>query len=195
LNTTTSWAQKYTPFEGTIYYDVFLYKSIDSLPIKVNYLTLRIKDSLVRIDTNSDAFGGQTTIKNINRKRSYTLLKSKENFYAIRNIDTSSTTNLFSFKKMSKTTRLDNFKIKAIKRIDADGKIDTIYYLPKISPIYLGIFSGIKGLPAAYTVPIDKQSFLYYQIIKIEPKELDSKLFTIPSIFKIVTMDEFIQSM
>lgn len=196
LTSTFVFSQKHKPFEGAIYYDVFLYKHPDSLPVKVNYLTLRIKDSLVRIDTNSDAFGGQTTIKNINRKRSYTLLKSQQGeFYAIRNVDTSTVHQNFSFKKIRKSKKIGTYKITAVERIDAQGESDTIYYFPKISPIYLGIFYGIKGLPAAYSVPINKDSYLYYQVIKVEPELLDPKLFTIPSLFKIITMEEFINKM
>lgn len=185
-------SQKYKPFEGTIFYDVYLQASPDSLPKRINYLTLHIKDSLVRVDTNSENFGGQSTIKNSNRKRAYILLKSNDQFYAIRHILTDSASKDFSFKKLNKKAKLDGFQIKSVKRISATGEIDTIYYFPKINPVYLNIFSGIKGLPAEYRVPVNEKAFLIYQAIRIEEKELDPKLFSIPNFFKIITFDEFI---
>lgn len=185
-------SQKYKPFEGTIFYDVYLQKSPDSIPERVNYLTLHIKDSLVRTDTNSESFGGQTTIKNLNKKRSYILLKSNDQFYAIRHIDNDSVSRDFSFKKLKKTTKLDDFKIKSVRRITANSEIDTICYFPEINPVYLNIFSGIKGLPAEYRVPVNEKVSLIYQAIRIEEKELDPKLFSVPNFFKIITFDEFI---
>lgn len=185
-------SQKYKPFEGTIFYDVYLQKSPDSLPERINYLTLHIKDSLVRTDTDSESFGGQTTIKNLNRKRAYILLKSNDQFYAIRHIETDSVGKDFSFKKLNKKAKLNGFQIKSVKRISANGEIDTICYFPKINPIYLNIFSGIKGLPAEYRVPVNEKAVLIYQAIRIEEKELDPKLFSIPGFFKIITFDEFL---
>lgn len=184
--------KKYKPFEGAIYYDVFLYKHADSLPIKVNYLTLRIKDSLARIDTHSDAFGNQSTIKNLNRKRAYILLKSKDTFYAVKSIDTSIVRTKYAFKKIRKSKKIGDYKMKAIRRMDDNGEIDTIYYLPAVNPIYLNIFKGVNGLPVGYKVPISETAYYYYQVIKIEKEVLDKKLFSIPTIFKMVTMDEFI---
>lgn len=188
----SSYAQKYKPFEGTIFYDVFFQATPDSIPYKVNYLTIRAKDSLVRIDTYSDAFGAQTTIRNLNQKKSYILLKNNDTYYAIKQHDNDSSTTNFSFKKLPQKRKLDGFTVKRIKRIHADNTLDTVYYFPKINPIYLNYNSLIKGLYAEYSVQVNETTKLIYRAIKIEQGELDKKLFQIPSIFKIVTLDEFI---
>lgn len=188
------WAQKYKPFEGTIFYDVYFQKSVDSVPYKVNYLTLRVKDSLVRVDTNSDSFGAQTTIRNMNQKKSYVLLKNEEQYYAIKQYDNDSISTHYTFKKMGKKRKLDGFTMKRTKRISTKGEVDTLYYFPQINPKYLNLSYPLIGLPAEYKVPVNEESFLIYRAIKIEEKQLDEQLFQIPSIFKIISMDEFIMS-
>ncbi len=184
--------QKYKSFEGSIFYDVYFQKATDSIPYKVNYLTIRVKDSIVRVDTNSDSFGGQTTIRNLNQKKSYVLLKSDDNFYAIKQYDNDSVTIHFTTKKMGGKRKLDGYVVKRMKRIYPEGEVDTLYYFPKINPKYLNLSTSLIGLPAEYKVAVNEESNLIYRAVKVEEKELNSELFKIPTIFKIISMDDFI---
>lgn len=188
----SAFSQKIKPFEGMIYYDIYLRQSIDSVPIKINYLTLHIKDSLVRVDTNSDVFGGQTTIKNIKQQKSYILLKHQDNFFAIKHLDTSKATTNYQFKKHKSKTKLNDFKIKSVYDKSTGKKKELFYYFESIDPIYLGIFNGIPGLPAEYTIPINTESTYIYQAVQIKEEIIDPKVFKIPSIFKIVSFEEFV---
>jgi len=190
----SSFSQRYKHFEGNIYYDIYLVNKHDHSSKKVNYLTIRIKDSLVRVDTDSKLFGGQTTIHNLTRHRSYILLKSKDTFYAIQHFDTAAVEKAILFKKVKGKTKLGDFKIKKVSRLIDTNKIDTIEYFTQLDPKYLAIYPGLKGLPATYHVEVNKDFYFLYKAIKVEPKALDDKLFMIPKLFKIVTFDEFIKS-
>lgn len=188
-----SLGQKFQSFEGAIFYDVYLLNTKDNSLVKVNYLTLRIKDSLVRIDTYSEHFGGETTIRNINQHKSYTLLKNKEAFYAIRNKEMKDTTKAKVYKKIKGNEKLDGFRIKKATLFSTDGIKDTLAYFPSISPAYLGIKKGIKGLPAVYFVKVNTYTKYLYKAFKIESQSLDDKIFQIPTLFKIITIEDFIQ--
>lgn len=187
---TSVFSQKWRDFEGEIYYDVYLINKSENKDVKVNYLTLRVKGGFVRIDTHSETFGGQTTIRNLSLKKSYVLLKSEEDFWAIQQHD-DTTKVAYEFKKQLKSRKINGVKIKrGIRKLEDVS--EEVWYFPHIDPIYLHYNSNFPGLLASYNVPLNSEEYLLYKVVKIEEKIIDKKLFEIPSVFKIITMDEFI---
>lgn len=192
-----SFSQNYRPFEGQLKYEVRYADSLSGQPPITSFMNVYTNDTLVRIETESLQLGKQTMIKHLILNKYYILLEVNGEKYAIQHVEDLQTSDSakFTFKKKFGSKRYDGKKAKKIEVCSRKGNsCYTAYYFKKISPTYTNSIPGIPGLPAEFDIQTSDGVF-HYTLVEFNPKNISKDLFGIPSNYKKVSFDEFIEQM
>lgn len=191
-------AQK--PFTGELNYKSSMTYPDTNLVYKSWNVTLYTNDTIVRVETETDALGKQIYIRNMAVEKAYLLIEMEGQKFAIQ-------TDL-NKKKAADTTKIvytykkkifGGKKINGIKcnkyHIVYSEKIQfDCYFAKNISNKYLEVYENIPGLAIDYYIP-NEDGLIHYELTKIEEKKVERNLFGIPSDFKRVSFEEFMKSM
>lgn len=191
-------AQK--PFTGELNYKSTMKYPDTNLIYKSWEVKLFTNDTIVRVETETDALGNQIYIRNMAIEKAYLLIEMDGQKFAIQ-------TDL-NKKKAADTTKIvythkkklfGGKKINGIKcnkyRIVYSEKIQfDCYFAKNISNKYLEVYENIPGLAVDYYIP-NEDGLIHYELTKIEEKKVERNLFGIPSDFKRVSFEEFMKSM
>lgn len=188
--------QKYTPFQGKLVYRVEFRDSASQKSDPPSIMTLYTNDTLVRIESETMQLGQQILIKHLQLHKYYILLEVNEQKFAIQHTeakDTVASKYVFKHKRGSKL-----FDGKKAKKILVSTphypKPLVMYYFKDINPIYLEAIKGIPGLPAEYFLR-NEDGIYHYTLIDFSEEKPSKDLFGVPSDYKKVSFDEFIQLM
>jgi hypothetical protein len=193
LFSVSSISQKHVPFTGKLVYSIQITDTSLRKLIPTKTMVVYTNDTLLRIENNTDQLGKQVVIKHMILKKSYLLLRTPIANYAIQADHNTEKIDSFpySFKKKWGKTTICGLKANRLKvsNINFPDKLEFLY-LKNTSPKYLNTFENFPGIPVHYYLATEDGIFEYtlIQIDKTVPKK---DLFGIPSDFKKVTFDEF----
>lgn len=188
-----SFSQQTKSFEGTLTYRI---EMMDSTLQKGSYLSqmvIHTNDTLIRIDTESQNLGKQTTIRNIALNKQYILLELNGKKYAIQHTlkqDSLSDKYTYTFQRRKKRFAGIVSK-KVIVHSNYFPKPLAMYYSRDLKPTYLQIFKGMPGLPTMYYIPTEN-GILKYTLTNVKNYSLDKKTFYFGKEYEKISFDDFI---
>jgi hypothetical protein len=189
-------AQKQVPFQGRLIYNIEFINPADSAQNTISKSIVYTNDTLVRVESETGQLGPQVLIKHLILQKYYLLINYDDNKFAIQqNVPKDTTPSRYTFKKKFGSKKIDGIKAKRVlvSTPSFDKPLEMWYY-PKISPKYLDVLKGINGLPVDYYLQLE-DGILHYTLEKIEFSEVNKDLFGIPTDFKKVSFDEFVNQM
>lgn len=156
-------------------------------------MVIYTNDTLLRIENDTDQLGKQVIIKHMTLNKSYLLLKTPIANYAIQADHGTQKVDTFPYtykKKWGKRT-ICGMKANRLKVTNSNfpKKMEFLYF-KKTSQKYLNAFENFPGLPVQYYVPTP-DGIYEYKLIFMEESHPEKDLFGIPSDFKKVTFDQF----
>lgn len=192
-----SFAQKHKPFEGHIGYHIEMVDSLYKQFFHERDMHLFTNDTLVRVENITDQFGLQVSIRHLILNKSYLLIETPKGNFAIKTKQDTITEkpSLYTFKKKCGSKKIHGMKAKKLIVDHPDfTEHMTFYYFKKMPANYLEGFDNFPGLLAEYYIPT-ADGTLKFSLNHYEEMHLNKDLFGIPSDYKKVTMDEFIEEM
>ena len=199
LFTSFVFSQKKEAFVGKLVYSVQITDTAFQKFIPATQMVVYTNDTITRIENVTDQLGKQAIIKHMELNKSYLLLETPIDNFAIQ---TDHTDSLFR-KKESKYTFEKKWLKKKVGGVRAnrllvshpDFKEPKEYlYLKKYSPKYINTFEDFPGLPVHYYI-ITMDGVYEYKLISMEEMLPPKDLFGVPSDYKRVTFNEFLDIM
>lgn len=180
-------------WEGKIVYQIESELLNPDAEDSLNYQVVYAKDSMLRVESFTP-IGKQVYIKHIPKNKAYILMDIYTDKIAIQTFsEEAPNTGKYEFIEKRGRKKIADKKAKKIDvKIPESDTIISMNYYEEIPPKYSEAIPGMPGLPARYTV-YSNGEYLNYEVISIEEKEIDIDLFGIPTDFRKISMDEFIE--
>jgi hypothetical protein len=187
-------AQKHEPFQGTLHYRIDYKVHPDSLAIPYSKMTVYTNDTIVRVDSETAQLGGQSLITHLELQKYYLLLEFDSRKFAIQGFSPKDTiASAYSFQKKMGRKKIAGIKAKKVLvRAEFFPQPIIMWYAPSISPKYLSVLKGIKGLPLEYYVKME-DGYLHYVLESADLAPVSKDTFGIGSDYQKVTFDQFIE--
>ncbi|MES2799910.1 MAG: hypothetical protein V4638_07825 [Bacteroidota bacterium] len=187
--------KKQEPFIGKLVYSI----EIDDTNFRELYppkqMVVYSNDTITRIENMSDQLGKQVLLKHLVLNKSFLLIETPGQNFAIKTDfgDVEKKPSKYSFKKKMGKRKIADIKASRLLISHPDMKVNREFlYLKNYSPKYINAFEELPGLPVLYYI-ITEDGVFKYTLKSIELAEPKRDLFGIPSDFKKVTMDEFME--
>lgn len=186
-------AQNYKPFSGRMVYNIEFKAAGDSVFTFQSKSVLYTNDTLVRIESETGQLGPQVLIKHLIFKKYYLLLEYEQQKYALQqHLPADTVATKFSFKKKWGSKKISGLKAKRVLVSHPNFKQPIeMWYAPNLCPKYLDVLKGIKGLPLDYYIQME-DGLLHYKLESVEESPVNMDLFGIPTDFKKISFDEFL---
>jgi len=193
--TVTAAAQK--PVSG-----VFLYKATISLPdtnvvLKSWNVRVYTNDTIVRVETETPQMGQQVYIRHMSLDKAYLLIGYDGKNYAIQtdlseNKTVDTVPPQYTIKRKFGSKKVAGYKSKKYYVLDK-GQTEGYYcyFAKKIDGKYLEVYPEVPKLAVDYYLP-SQEGLIRYELVSFTPEILSRDLFGIPSDFKRITFEEFI---
>lgn len=192
----TVFGQQEPPFQGQIVYAVRFVRAYDSTVYDHSIQTIYTNDTLVRTESFSEQLGPQVVIKHLLLGKYYILLEANDQKYAIQQVvKTDSLVSAYRFRKRFGKRTVFGQTVRKVEVSHPNWpKSKIIWYFPSISAKLIDAYPGIPGLPLAYEIHTEDGIYQYtLQKVSVEP--VSREMFGIPSHFKRVTFDQFMDDM
>lgn len=185
--------QKHVPFSGKLVYSIQITDTSLQKYIPVKQMVIYSNDTLLRIENETDQLGKQVIIKHMVLNKSYLLLKTPIANYAIQADHSHEKIDTFPYtykKKWGKRT-VCGMKANRLKvsNVNFSEKMEFLYF-KKTSQKYVNAFENFPGLPVQYYVSTP-DGIYEYKLVFMEESLPEKDLFGIPSDYKKVTFDQF----
>ncbi|MBL1279552.1 MAG: hypothetical protein COA33_004740 [Fluviicola sp.] len=199
--TTTAFSQKQKSFVGMLEYKITARDTSMKEMLPDYPMVIYSNDTITRTENITKQLGQQVVIHHMLLNKSYLLLKTAHGKFAIKtdlneNKPKSDTTKSnYTFKKKFFKTKILGMKAKRmlVSHPSFEEPIEFLY-LKKTANKYNKVFDEIPGLLVKYSIPT-ADGILDYELVKISKYTPEKDMFGIPSDFKKVTFDEFIEVM
>ncbi len=197
---TSLFGQKYDSFQGKLVYSIEMADTSLQRMIPPKRMTIYTNDTIVRIENETDQLGKQVIIKHIVLNKSILLIDNKGSHYAIQTdlskeqnkAEVDSIKNKYILKKKIGKRKILNLKANRMSvGVEGQEKKIEILYLKNMSPKYIDAFEGVPGLPVRYYIN-SEYGVAVYTLIYIEKTPIDKDYFGIPSNYKRVSFDQFL---
>jgi len=188
-------AQKQVPFTGKLVYSIQICDTSLQKLIPVKYMTIYTNDTLLRIENQTDQLGDQVLIKHMGMNKSYLLLQTPLTNYAIQTNHSTEKIDSFPFTYKKKFGKKKICGLKANKLMVHHSEFSEdleFLYFKKYNSKYLNSFFNYPGLLVKYYLPT-MDGIYEYKLTYIEEMKPDHDLFGIPSDYKKVTFDQFME--
>ena len=196
LLSSSGFSQSFEPFSGRMVYRIEFKGLQDSVSTVQSKMVVYTNDTLVRIESETGQLGPQVLIKHLILQKYYLLLEYNDRKFAIQqNVPADTAASKYTFKKKFGKKKIGGLKAKRVmvKTASFEKPLE-MWYFPSISPKYLDVLKGIKGLPADYYIQME-DGYLHYVLETIEASPVNMDLFGIPSDFRKVSFDDFMEEM
>lgn len=192
-------AQNYEPFQGKLVYSIEMADTAMQKFIPTRTMVIYTNDTIVRIENETSQLGKQVVIKHTLLNKSILLLQNGNNKYAIQTDlsknqtqKSDTTTPSYSYKKKIGKRKILELKANRLLMISKSQKNSLeILYLKNYSPKYIDAYNDVPGLPVRYFLNTD-DGVVVYTLIYIEKTSVNRDLFGIPSDYKKVSFDQFL---
>lgn len=196
--TAPAYAQKKKPFQGMLEYKITVRDTAMKNLVPDNAMRVYTNDTITRLENFSAQLGSQTTIRHMEKNKSYLLLTVYDTVhFAIKTdlskADTSKSDYTYDkkfFRKKFMGMRCNRIMV---NHPSFEEPIEFLY-LKKYSRKYLNNFEGVPGLLVKYSVPTP-DAILDYELVEMREFEPNRDLFGIPAEYEKVTFDEFMNYM
>lgn len=180
-------------FEGKMVYKISSERNEHSQDDSLGYQVIYAKDSMLRIE-NFTQLGKQVYIKHITKNRAFILMEFEGEKVALKSIpEPPANEGKYEFsKRKGKETIMGRTARKIEVKIPNIDSLFMMYYFEDVSHDYSEAIPGLPGLPVKYTL-IANGEFSNFELIHFEQKAIGIDYFGVPSDYKIMTMDEFIE--
>jgi hypothetical protein len=180
-------------FEGKMVYKITSERTDYAADDSLGYQVIYAKDSMLRIE-NFTQLGKQVYIKHITKNRAYILMEFEGEKVALKSIpEPPANAGKYEFsKKRGKETISGRTARRIEVKIPNIDSLFIMYYFDDISHDYSEAIPGLPGLPVKYTL-IANDELTDYKLIQFEQKAISIDYFGIPSGYKVMTMDEFME--
>jgi hypothetical protein len=188
-------SQKREPFTGKLVYSVQMADTALRNLYPATQMVVFTNDTITRIENQTEQLGKQVTIKHMGLNKSYLLIETEHQNFAIQTDlnDMTKKESKYTFRKKLFKRKIANIKANRLTVSHPDMKVEREYlYLKKHSPKYINTFEEFPGLPVHYYI-ITMDGVYEYTLKSIEYFLPERDLFGIPSDFKKVTLDEFME--
>ena len=183
-------SQKNDVFSGELTYEI---ERVDKKDTNRSFMIIYAKDSLLKVVNFNSNSGKQQLIKHLRLNRSYILLETPKQNFAIRtneHLVIDSIEN-YTFKKQMGMRKIAGIPVKKLlvnhKEI---SEAVTFYYTKSISAKYANVYKNLPGLPLLFYIPT-KDGLFKYTLKELKNNNPPLELFMIPKEFKIVSFEEF----
>lgn len=192
-------AQNYEPFQGKLVYSIEMADTAMQKFIPTRTMVIYTNDTIVRIENETSQLGKQIVIKHTLLNKSILLLQNGNNKYAIQTDlsknqtqKSDTTTPSYSYKKKIGKRKILELKANRLLITSKSQKNSLeILYLKNYSPKYIDAYNDVPGLPVRYFLNTD-DGVVVYTLIYIEKTSVNRDLFGIPSDYKKVSFDQFL---
>lgn len=190
----STFAQPYEPFSGRLVYAIQACDTAIQKNTPKSYMVIYTNDTLLRIENTTEHLGKQILIKHLIANKSYLLVNTPAGKYAIQTDYALQPKDSlpYTFKKKwgHKTWNGRKVKRTSVTSKKFQSKLEFLY-LPSMSSKYLNNYENAPGLPIHYYVS-STDGWFEYTLIAIENQTVEKNLFGIPSDYKKVSFDQFI---
>ncbi|GAB5418685.1 MAG: hypothetical protein Crog4KO_04420 [Crocinitomicaceae bacterium] len=185
---------------GMLEYNIVMRDTALRKLVPANAMRLYTNDTLTRMENFSPSLGSQTTIRHMELNKSYLLLTVQDTVnFAIKTdlnqTDTAAPISNYTYKK--KWFKKKHLGMRCNRMLvdhpDFEEPIE-FWYLKKYSREYLNNFEGIPGLLVKYSIAT-RDGVLNYELVQKREYMPDRNLFGVPSDYRRVTFDEFMDYM
>ena len=189
------YAQKHVSFTGKLVYKITIADTAFADLVPISYMTILTNDTVTRIENETDQLGKQALIKHMELNKSYLLIETPIENFAIKTDLNKAEESLskYSFKKKRFKTKIAGLKANRLEVNHPDFKEPKEYlYLKKYGPKYLNNFLDFPGLPALFYI-ITVDGVYKYELQSLEEYLPEKDLFGVPSDFRKVDFAEFLE--
>ena len=183
-------SQKNDVFSGELTYEI---ERVDKKDTNRTFMIIYAKDSLLKVVNFNSNSGKQQLIKHLRLNRSYILLETPKQNFAIRtneHLVIDSIEN-YTFKKQMGMRKIAGIPVKKLlvhhKEI---SEAVTFYYTKSISAKYANVYKNLTGLPLLFYIPT-KDGLFKYTLKELKNNNPPLELFMIPKGYKIVSFEDF----
>jgi len=183
-------SQKNDVFSGELTYEI---ERVDKKDTNRTFMIIYAKDSLLKVVNFNSNSGKQQLIKHLRLNRSYILLETPKQNFAVRtneHLVIDSIEN-YTFKKQMGMRKIAGIPVKKLlvhhKEI---SEAVTFYYTKSISAKYANVYKNLPGLPLLFYIPT-KDGLFKYTLKELKNNNPPLELFMIPKGYKIVSFDDF----
>jgi GLPGLI family protein len=187
---TSGFSQKKGSFSGELTYEI---ERVDKKDTNRTFMIIYAKDSLLKVVNFNSNSGKQQLIKHLRLNRSYILLETPKQNFAVRtneHLVIDSIEN-YTFKKQMGMRKIAGIPVKKLlvhhKEI---SEAVTFYYTKSISAKYANVYKNLPGLPLLFYIPT-KDGLFRYTLKELKNNNPPLELFMIPKEFKIVSFEDF----
>jgi hypothetical protein len=180
-------------FEGKMVYKISSSRTEHIDEDSLGYQIVYAKDSMLRIE-NFTQLGKQVYIKHITKNRAYILMEFNGEKIALKSIpEPPANAGKYEFKKKRGKQDIAGKSARKMQvKIPNVDSLFIMYYYDDISHDYSEAIPGLPGLPVKYTLIVNDE-LADFELIKFEQKEISIDFFGVPSDYKVMTMDEFVE--
>ena len=183
-------SQKNDVFSGELTYEI---ERVDKKDTNRTFMIIYAKDSLLKVVNFNSNSGKQQLIKHLRLNRSYILLETPKQNFAVRtneHLVIDSIEN-YTFKKQMGMRKIAGIPVKKLlvhhKEI---SEAVTFYYTKSISAKYANVYKNLPGLPLLFYIPT-KDGLFKYTLKEMKKNNPPLELFMIPKGYKIVSFEDF----
>jgi GLPGLI family protein len=183
-------SQKNNVFSGELTYEI---ERVDKKDTNRTFMIIYAKDSLLKVVNFNSNSGKQQLIKHLRLNRSYILLETPKQNFAVRtneHLVIDSIEN-YTFKKQMGKRKIAGIPVKKLlvhhKEI---SEAVTFYYTKSISAKYANVYKNLPGLPLLFYIPT-KDGLFKYTLKELKNNNPPLELFMIPKGHKIVSFEDF----
>ena len=183
-------SQKNDVFSGELTYEI---ERVDKKDTNRSFMIIYAKDSLLKVVNFNSNSGKQQLIKHLRLNRSYILLETPKQNFAVRtneHLVIDSIEN-YTFKKQMGMRKIAGIPVKKLlvhhKEI---SEAVTFYYTKSISAKYSNVYKNLPGLPLLFYIPT-KDGLFKYTLKELKNNNPPLELFMIPKGYEIISFEEF----
>ena len=189
----STFAQEQVPFQGKLVYSIQIMDTSLRKIYPDKEMIIYTNDTLLRIENSTDQLGKQVLIKHMALNKSYLLLETPIDNYAIQTDHSTQKVDSFPYSFQKKWGKIKIAGRKAnrlmVKHAAYEKPIAFLYF-KNTSNKYLNAFTNFPGLLVNYYV-VTVDGIFVYSLKSMETMVSQHDLFGIPSDFKKVTFDQF----
>ncbi|MCO5259657.1 MAG: hypothetical protein M9916_05890 [Crocinitomicaceae bacterium] len=184
-----------SPFIGKLVYNVEIADTSLTRLFNPSKMIIYTNDTLLRVETHTDALGTQVLIQHLQKNKAYLLIDSPNGKYAIQIPDVQQKQSNYHYKKGKGTKSIASIKsnVLLVTHPDVENQME-FYYNKKILAKYIPSFEDFPGLLTEYYT-ITQDGVYRHRLQGIDYKIPSKDLFGIPSDYQRVSMDDFVNLM
>jgi len=186
-------------FSGVLVYSTSARDTLMQGLVQASEMLIYTNDTVSRTENSTGQFGKQVVIKHMELNKSYLLLNTPMGKFAIRTdhakSDTASKPSAYSFKKKWFKRKILGRKANRVlvSHESFESPIEFLYF-KKVKGKYNEIFPEIPGLIVKYSIAT-ADGVIDYELTKFNEYTPNRDLFGVPSDYKRVSFDEFVDLM